>query len=77
MAGSDAQSGSLQSPTGAMPTRKGVGGDGRSSEGGTWQDGTWMRIFIHGPTLSRCCAKRNAGSHCEFKDSKHGHSFQK
>lgn len=53
MAGSDVQSGSLQSPMGVMPTRKGVGGDGRRSEDGTWQV-TLRRISIHGPTLSRC-----------------------
>lgn len=36
MAVSDAQSGSLQSPMGAMLKGKGVGGDGRRSKDGTW-----------------------------------------
>lgn len=66
MAGSDVQSGSLQSPTGAMQTRKDVSGDGRRSEDGTWQV-TLTRISLHGLTLSKCCAKRHAGGHCEFK----------
>lgn len=66
MAGSDMQSGSLQSPMGVMLTRKGVAGDGRKNEDGTWQV-TLTRISIHGLTQSRCHAKRHAGGHCEFK----------
>lgn len=66
MAGPDVQSGSLQSLMGAMLTRKGVCGEGWRSKDGTWPV-TITRISIHSPTLSRCCAKRYAGGHCEFK----------
>lgn len=48
MAGSDAQSASLQSPMGAMLTKKGVDGDGMRGKDGTWQV-SLPRISTHGP----------------------------